>query len=213
MTHLISPGALLGPELEELTARLRRVTVRIHARARRGEGMGSGVLWSRHGLVVTNAHVARGSRCAIELHDGRETSADVVARDERRDLAVLRLDMATIASSGALPQAAIGDPRALRVGELVVAVGNPLGVTGAVNAGVVHALPHGTPFIRTDVRLAPGNSGGPLATMAGEVVGVNAMIVNGLGIAIASHSIERFLREQVFAALGAGARAAGSRVA
>lgn len=213
MTLLISPGALLGPELEELTERLRRVTVRIHARARRGEGMGSGVLWSRHGLVVTNAHVARASRCAIELHDGREAAAELVARDERRDLAVLRLEAVSGVSSGTLPQAAIGDPRALRVGELVVAVGNPLGVTGAVSAGVIHALPHGTPFVRTDVRLAPGNSGGPLATMAGEVVGINAMIVNGLGVAIASHVVERFLREQVFAALGAGARAAGTRVA
>lgn len=196
-----SAGALLGPAIEELSHRLRQFTVRIHTSGRRGEGMGSGVLWSRHGIVITNAHVARAASCSIELSDGTVTRAELLARDARRDLAALRVE------GDDLPQAPIGDPHALRVGELVIAVGNPFGVAGAVSVGVVHALPHDEPLIRADVRLAPGNSGGPLANTEGQVVGINAMIVNGLGVAIASPVVERFLREQVFAAMHAGASA------
>jgi serine protease Do len=205
MNGLLSAGALLGPAIEELTAQLREVTVRVHTRGRRGEGIGSGVLWSRHGVVVTNAHVARASGATLELWNGERIDAELIARDPSRDLAALRID------SRELPHASIGDARALRVGEIVIAVGHPLGLRGAVSTGIVHAAPHDAPVVRSDVKLAPGNSGGPLATTSGEVIGVNAMIVNGLGVAIASHVVEDFLRRDVFVTLGRGQR--GRRVA
>lgn len=205
MTMTLSAGALLGPAFEELAMALRGVTVRVHARGRRGEGLGSGVLWSRHGLVVTNAHVAQSTHAVLELSDGRTFDANLVARDARRDLAAYGL------SRDDLPQATIADARGLRVGELVVALGHPHGVRSALSTGIVHALPHDDPYIRSDVKLAPGNSGGPLATVNGDVVGINAMIVGGLGVAIASHVVEDFVREAVFKSIGAPARAAGAR--
>jgi serine protease Do len=195
MGALLTAGTLIGPEIEELADALRRITVRVHSRSRRGEGMGSGVLWSRHGLVITNAHVARGPGAEVEIFTGQRLDARVIARDARVDLAALEV------KARDLPHATIGDARALRVGEIVVAVGHPLGVPGAVSVGVVHALPHDSPVVRSDVRLAPGNSGGPLATTGGDVIGINAMIVNGLGVAIASHVVEQFVREQVFPAM------------
>jgi len=198
--NILSASALLGPAIEELTESLRAITVRVHSRGRRGEGLGSGVLWSRHGIVVTNAHVAHAPTATLELWDGTHLDAELVARNPSRDLAALRIKDLD------LPHANVGNARALRVGEIVVAVGHPLGLRGAVSMGIVHAPPHDEPVIRSDVKLAPGNSGGPLATTSGEVIGVNAMIVNGLGVAIASHVVEEFLRRDVFGTLRRGER-------
>jgi serine protease Do len=92
--------------------------------------------------------------------------------------------------------AAVGDARALRTGEIVVALGHPFGVPGALSLGIVHAVPNGDDsWLRADIRLAPGNSGGPLAALDGAVVGINCMIARGLGIAIPSHVAGRFVRE------------------
>src|SRR3954466_15093808 len=102
----------------EMAAQLRRATVQVRGR---GPGGGSGVIWRTDGLIITNAHVARGPQATVELADGRKFPATVTARDERRDLAAL-----TVAATD-LPAAVIGDSDALRVGELVLAVGNPLG--------------------------------------------------------------------------------------
>ena len=195
MMSPLTAGALLGPAIEEIAAQLREITVRVHSRGRRGEGVGSGVLWSRHGIVVTNAHVARAPNVTLELWNGQHVDADLVARDPSLDLAALHIDARD------LPHANIGSARALRVGEIVVAVGHPLGIRGAVSTGIVHAATHDAPVVRSDVKLAPGNSGGPLATTSAEVVGINAMIVNGLGVAIASHVVEDFLRRDVFVTL------------
>ena len=206
-------------DLAALTDALRRVTVQVHAgRGGRFAGVGSGVVWRPDGLIVTNAHVVRGARAAVELSDGRTYDARVAARDDRRDLAALRV------AATALPTPAIGDPRALRPGDLVIAVGNPLGVVGAAAVGIVHQVEandgdRGPRWIRADVRLAPGNSGGPLADARGRVLGVNAMIYNGLGMAVPSTAIARFLRRvdagAPQASLGVVARpvlvAAGSR--
>jgi serine protease Do len=205
MSIALSAGALLGPAFEELAASLRTVTVRVHARSRRGEGLGSGVLWSRHGLVITNAHVAQSSRAMLELSDGRTFESNLVARDPRRDLAAYAL------AHDDLPRATIADARGLRVGELVVALGHPHGVRSALSTGIVHAPPHGDPYIRSDVKLAPGNSGGPLATVSGDIVGINAMIVGGLGIAIASHVVDDFVRQAVFDSFGTPHRSRGER--
>src|SRR5580692_10619121 len=147
---------MLPLEFGEVAERLRRSTVQVAMRGR-GQGSGSGVIWSADGLIVTNAHVARGTEAKVSLWDGSTHVATVLNRDPRRDLASLR-----IAGLG-LPAATPGDSSALRAGELVIAVGNPLGFIGALTTGVVHSLPNGKRWVAADVRLAPGNSGGPLA--------------------------------------------------
>ncbi|MCA1669055.1 MAG: trypsin-like peptidase domain-containing protein [Thermomicrobia bacterium] len=173
-----------------MAAQLRQATVQVRGR---GPGGGSGVIWQPNGLIITNAHVARGPHAVVTLADGRTFEATVMARDERRDLAALKVGAAD------LPAATIGDSDALRVGALVLAVGNPLGLTGALTTGVVHASatadgPHGHGWVRADVRLAPGNSGGPLADAAGRVIGINSMIAGGLALAVPSNAVARFLR-------------------
>ena len=176
---------VVGREIGGVVERLRRSTVRVVS----GDaGLGSGVIWSRDGMVVTNAHVARHRRVLVVLADGRRFDAHLVARDPRRDLAVLRIPPDLLA------EARNGDARALRPGELMIAVGNPLGLAGAASVGIVHAAGDG-PLVRSDVRLAPGNSGGPLATVDGHVVGINTMVVGGLGVAIASHVVTALLAE------------------
>jgi serine protease Do len=108
--------------------------------------------------------------------------------------------MLTVAAAD-LPAAVIGDSDALRVGELVFAVGNPLGVSGALTAGIVHTMgltemADGRPWVQADIRLAPGNSGGPLADAQGRVIGINSMIVGGLALAVPSRVVERFLHRR-----------------
>jgi serine protease Do len=173
--------------LSALAGRLRTVTVQIHGAP---AGVGSGVLWSSDGLIVTNAHVVRG-RVSVVLPGGRAVQARLLARDPERDLAALAID------AHALSPAEIGDSDSLRVGQLVVAVGNPLGLAGAVTAGLIHAIaprrPAGPSLIQADLRLAPGNSGGPLADARGRVIGINAMIAGGLALAVPSSLVARFL--------------------
>ncbi|HKO15657.1 MAG TPA: trypsin-like peptidase domain-containing protein [Gemmatimonadaceae bacterium] len=197
-TALGATAARCSAELAELADSLRPVTARVHTRGRGSfSGIGAGVVWSASGLVVTNAHVvpgARGRWPIVELADGRAFEARLVARDPRRDLALLALEEST----GALQPARIGDARVLRVGQLVAAFGHPLGIHDALALGIVHGVRgDDDPWLRADLRLAPGNSGGPLATLDGAVVGINSMIVNGLGIAIPSHLVQDFVRGEV----------------
>jgi serine protease Do len=166
----------------EVTERLRRSTV--HVRSGR-QGSGSGVIWTSQGVVITNAHVIRGTSPTVELWDGRRLAARVLQHDRARDLAALQIEARELSA------AAHRDSAALRPGELVIAVGNPMGFVGAVSTGVIHRVER--PWIISDVRLAPGNSGGPLANAKGEVVGINAMVAGGLGFAIPSNSVARFL--------------------
>jgi serine protease Do len=163
------------------------VTVEIGA----GQGpIGCGVLWPG-GFVVTNAHVAQQRSLPLRLADGRELEATLIARDRSVDLALLR-----IAPCGLRP-ARIADANAIRVGSLVVALGHPLGVRGALTAGIIHRIgpltARGRPWIQADLRLAPGNSGGPLADARGRVIGVNAMIAGDLALAVPVGEVERFL--------------------
>jgi serine protease Do len=173
--------------LSALAGSLREITVQVHGEP---AGIGSGVLWSRDGLIVTNAHVVRG-RVNVKLPGGRVVMARLLARDPEHDLAALAID------AHGLGAAEIGDSDGLRVGELVVAVGNPLGLAGAVTAGLIHAIgprrPAGPSLIQADLRLAPGNSGGPLADARGRVIGINAMIAGGLALAVPSSLVARFL--------------------
>lgn len=153
-----------------------------------GAPAGAGVVWRADGLILTNAHVAKGA-VSVVLPDRRVLPARLAARDVEHDLAAL------VVEATGLSAAEIGDSDALRVGELVLAVGNPLGVVRALSAGLVHAT--GRRFIQADLRLAPGNSGGPLADARGRVVGLNAMIVGGLAVAVPSRAGWRFVRERL----------------
>ncbi|MEZ0332640.1 MAG: S1C family serine protease [Gemmatimonadales bacterium] len=181
--------ARLDAELAALAERLRRVTVRLQIG---GAGEGCGIVWRPDGLVVTNAHVAGGRTARVRLEDGATFEGRVLARDPSVDLAVL-----AIAARG-LIAASLGDTAALRPGELIVALGHPLGVANAVSLGVVHEVvrePDGTPrWVAADLRLAPGNSGGPLAGADGRVVGINTLVAGGLGYALPVPLIARFLR-------------------
>src|SRR4030095_3436131 len=175
-------------DLAGLVEHLRRVTVEVRDA---GESFGSGALWPRR-CVVTNAHVARQSGVAVRLIDGRCLEGRLVARDADADLALLR-----VPGTG-IPTATVADADTTRVGSLVVAIGYPLGVRGALTAGIIHAMgpitPGGRPWIQADVRLAPGNSGGPLADASGHVVGLSAMIVGTLALAIPISRVTQFVR-------------------
>jgi len=207
---LASLPALAG-DLARVAERLRASTVAVHAGAatRRGlqaAGYGSGLVWRADGLVVTNAHVARTDHALVTLPDGRRVAARLVARDPARELALLTLDGADLGRL-ALAPAPLGDPARLRPGEVVVALGHPLGHANALAAGIVHAAGAVSPpwlrtrgqgravqVIQADVRLLPGNSGGPLADAAGRVVGINAMVVGGLGVAISADEVHALVR-------------------
>jgi serine protease Do len=174
----------------KIAERLRRSTVEV--RLAGVNGGGAGVIATASGKIVTNAHVARGG-ATVRLWDGREFPARLLARDVRRDLAALQIDDA------GLPAAPFGDSSALRVGELVMAIGNPLGFAGAVTTGIVHSrgsLAGFGPYnwVLSDVRLAPGNSGGPLADASGCVIGINTLIAGGLGAAVPSNAVAAFLQ-------------------
>lgn len=177
------------PGFGEIAEQLRRSTVLIHSG---GRGAGSGVIWSSDGLVVTNAHVVRGSRVNVQLWDGREFEAAAGSRDPRRDLAQLRIDAEN------LPAASAADSSQLRPGELAIAIGNPMGFVGALATGVIHALGPlrglgRQAWVQADVRLAPGNSGGPLANAHGRIVGINTMVAGRLALAIPSNAVGDFL--------------------
>lgn len=230
-------AAALSDDIAETAARVRSSVVQVHAGR---QGIGSGVVWSAGTpdasgaadvTIITNAHVARAARgqeIAVKLEDGTSLAAELAAIDVEHDLAALRVHGSN------LHPAEIGDSTALRVGELVIAVGNPFGREGAVTVGVVAArapadpdvpvepaepsdadkmprerAPESEPrrgrwgrgwqefrrmdLIQADIRLYPGNSGGPLADALGRIVGINAMIGGGLAFAIPSHAVRQFV--------------------
>jgi serine protease Do len=168
-----------------------------------GRGIGAGVIWPGDGLVLTNYHVVAGGRRGVKaaLHDGRTLGADVMKSSRTLDLALLRL----IGDHGDLPAAPVGDSDALRVGELVYAIGHPWGRVGAVSAGIVGGVGGpGSSYIRSDVALAPGNSGGPLLNVRGEVVAINAMIFGGMAVSIPSNAASAWVSGERRPRLGIG---------
>lgn len=145
-------------------------------------GEGSGFIVSNDGYILTNAHVVDGAEeVTVKLTDKRKFTAKVIGYDRRTDIAVIKIN------AGNLPVVTIGDPNKLRVGEAVVAIGSPFGFENSVTSGIVSAkgrsLPSESyvPFIQTDVAVNPGNSGGPLFNLHGEVVGVNSQIYSRSG--------------------------------
>jgi S1-C subfamily serine protease len=194
--------ARLKPDDDELLdAYSRAVTAAVDAvgpavvRIELGNGGGSGVIFTPDGLVLTNSHVVgRGGRMKVTLPDGRSTSGEPVGRDVDTDLAVVRIE------GTSLPWAGFGDSRRVRVGQVAIAIGNPYGFHHSVTAGVVSVVGRSLrsrtqrlmeDVIQTDASLNPGNSGGPLVTTRGEVIGINtAMILpaQGLCFAIASNT-------------------------
>ena len=143
-------------------------------------GVGSGFILSADGFVMTNAHVVDGAdEVLVTLPDKREFKARIVGADKRTDVAVVKID------ATGLPAVRIGDVNKLRVGEWVMAIGSPFGLENSVTAGIVSAKQRDTgdylPFIQTDVAVNPGNSGGPLINMRGEVVGINSQIYSRSG--------------------------------
>lgn len=171
-------------------------SLEIRRRTRRGQmpaGAGSGVVLTPDGYILTSAHVVAGPAAGgtARFTDGRELRFSIVGRDPLSDLAIVR------AVDGDLPAAELGDAEQLRVGQLVVAIGNPHGFDGSVTAGVVSALGRALParlrrgvrvidnVIQTDAALNPGNSGGALADGRGRVVGINTAVAGvGLGLAV-----------------------------
>jgi serine protease Do len=178
-------GIHLSDAFSRVAFSMQQITVRV-AGSRGGQG--SGTVWLPSGLIVTNAHVADSNTHEVEFADGRTAMAWVIARDTRVDLAALAV------SFRSLPVAAIGSACALRAGEMVLALGNPLGDRGALATGIVHRRVSDSPWLFADIRLAPGNSGGPLADASGAVVGINSMIIDGLGCAITSETVCGFLK-------------------
>ena len=204
-----------GAEEEALDAYSRVVTsvaerlipsvasLRVRQRVRGGgvDGAGSGVVITPDGFALTSAHVVGGTdRGSASFVDGREIPFDVVGRDELSDLAVLRLQ-----SRSDLEPAELGEAARLRVGQLVVAIGNPMGFAGSVTAGVVSALGRALPVqagrvvenvIQTDAALNPGNSGGALADGRARVVGINTAVAGvGLGLAVPVNATTRRIVE------------------
>ncbi len=162
-----------------------------------GRGAGAGFVWHEKGAIVTNHHVIANAhtRLEVELRDGRVLEANVVDSDPNLDLALLNVP------ANKLPTLPIGDSSKLRVGDLVFAIGHPWGQRGVVTAGIVNALSKGRmyngdeqlAYIKSDVQLAPGNSGGPLLDAQGYVVGINSMITRGaLSVAIPSNVLSKW---------------------
>jgi len=156
------------------------------------QSLGSGFVWSSEGIIVTNNHVVEGaSRITVNFSDGTQLAAKLIGVDPDSDVAVLRVDAKNLLA------APIGTSSDLLIGETVIAVGNPFGLSGTVTTGVVSALGRSVPskeagrtftdFIQTDASINPGNSGGPLLNIEGRVIGINTMIyanAQGIGFAI-----------------------------
>lgn len=195
-THNISLNGAFAALVQQITPSL----VLIHNGRR---GAGTGIIWQPQGVIVTNHHVAPHGPVTVVLEGGDEYTGQILIQDPEIDLAVLQIDARD------LPAAPIGDSTRLRVGELVLAVGNPWGQRNVATLGVVSGVGEArtrgqrgrVPVIQSDAQLAPGNSGGPLINMDGAVVGINTLVIGGdRGVAIPSGEAE---------ALVAGVRVAG----
>ena len=189
----------MDTSLDQIAASVRSSVVQVLP----GSSGGAGVVLSRGRelVVVTNAHVARGARgdrVRILTHRRTAHQATIEHADDRRDLALLVLP--AIAALELTP-ARLGDPGTVRPGQLVLAIGHPFGLTNAVTAGIVHSVgqvpaprSHQRSWIQADIMLAPGNSGGPLLDIEGQVIGINTMIFGGLALVIPVPDVRALLQ-------------------
>ena len=156
---------------------------------------GTGIIWGGAGLVVTNAHCIRRGASLQVIAGGKWREAHALAYHPHHDLALLA------APSVTGPLLELRDPESLRTGELVFAHGHPLGIRDALAMGVLHAVTRdksgSARWIVADVRLAPGNSGGPLVDAEGRLVGINSMVINGLGVAVPASMVQRFVERSL----------------
>src|SRR5215218_10054322 len=201
-----SSAVLAGAQMIE---RAQRIVVQVRSG---GRGIGAGVIWNPDGLVMTNHHVVAGGRrnVTVALHDGRTFDAEVVKGSGSLDLALLRLS----GEATNLSAAPVGDSDTLRVGELVYAIGHPWGRVGAVSAGIIGSVGElrgprsqwgsSTRYVRSDVTLAPGNSGGPLLNARGKVVAINAMIFGNMAVSIPSNAASAWVAAERRQRLGVG---------
>ena len=170
-------------ELTAIARNLKSISVEIAHRC----GGGSGLIWRDGGLIVTNSHVIRDKFVDVKLKD-RTFKGKVIARDRSLDLAAIEVD------AKQLPVPKIGNSRSLQQGEVVLAMGSPWGFSGTLTAGVIYSLNQkDDSSIAADIRLAPGNSGGILANVWGEVIGINTAIYQNLALAIPSHLVADWL--------------------
>jgi serine protease Do len=179
------------PGFGDIAEELRRVTVQVLDRG--NNGVGSGVIAGPFTLI-TNAHVASGAQARVRLASGQLVRATVQKRDRARDLAMLHAPEIPVGT----PLGTLREAASLRPGEIAIAVGHPMGFIGAVSTGVIRAVGpvpglgrH--PWVHASVRLAPGNSGGPLADVRGQIAGINTMVIGGVGLAIPSEAVQKFL--------------------
>jgi S1-C subfamily serine protease len=192
--------------VSEVVDRIGPAVVGLHLSGKgRHGGSGSGVVLASDGLVLTNSHVVGGAnRLAVTTSEGRSLNARVVGDDPDTDLALVRVEEDVM-----LPMARLGDSKTLKRGQIVIAIGNPLGFESTVTAGVVSALGRSLrarsgrlidDVIQTDAALNPGNSGGPLVSSRGEVIGINTAIIvgtQGICFAISSNTANFVLGELV----------------
>lgn len=196
MKQMFFPAAL-DEAMAEVIRRVQRSLVAVENGRR---DAGAGVIWRSGGYIVTNQHVIAHGKPLVSLWGEDKRPARIIAQTSDLDLALLQIEAPDA------PHALIADSRGMRVGQIVFAIGHPWGQRGYVTAGVISSLEtahthngHGTiPIIRSDVLLAPGNSGGPLVNAAGGVLGINTMIVGGdQGVAIPSQVVEAFVNESL----------------
>ena len=185
----------LSSDVADLVAGVRQSLVQIHNGSR---GAGAGSIWHQDGLIVTNAHVVGSRNLTVALPDGREMPGRVIAHDKDLDLAAVAVD------ATGLPNIEVGDSRSLRPGHVVLAMGHPWGVAGAVTAGVVIGMGashegHGSAdreWLITNLSLRPGNSGGPMLDAEGRLVGVSTMITGPeIAMAVPVHVAKTFLQD------------------
>ena len=188
----LGPARAASSNLNGLAQGLRDAVVEV----RSGEtASGTGIIWGGAGLVVTNAHCIRRGANVQVIAGGKWREAHALAYHPHHDLALLA------APSVTGPLLELRDPESLRPGELVFAHGHPLGVKDSLAMGVLHAVTldksGSARWIVADVRLAPGNSGGPLVDAEGRLVGINSMVVNGLGVAVPASLVQRFVERSL----------------
>jgi S1-C subfamily serine protease len=187
-------------EMQQIVADTLPSLVQVHSGRSWQEGSGAGTIWHSEGLILTNAHVIARGAVRVTLDNGETLAAKVLAYDDQLDLAAISIE-----ASG-LPTIQLGDSRHLKAGHWVIALGHPWGVKQAATTGIIIGTENGWPelpargkeWIVMDMKLRPGNSGGPLLDAAGSLIGINTAISGPqVGIAVPIHIVKAFLKQHL----------------